>query len=93
MNSITRLVIAAMHVCRLQLGFWRASVCLFEETCTRYSTRQLEQHILPWALLKILFRVASCNPITGIMRYMIKKYSYRAYRARRDFVVPQDERD
>jgi putative component of membrane protein insertase Oxa1/YidC/SpoIIIJ protein YidD len=71
-RSINRLVkqlaIATLHTMRLQLGFWGAPVCLYTETCTPYSARQLREHALPVALIKIAWRLLSCNPITGIIR-------------------------
>jgi putative component of membrane protein insertase Oxa1/YidC/SpoIIIJ protein YidD len=68
MTIVKRLAIAFLHVARLQLGFWEAPVCLFEETCTRFSHRQLQERALPIAIIIIAWRVIRCNPITGIWR-------------------------
>lgn len=68
MNMLKRLSIACLHVVRLQLGFWEAPICLFEETCTRFSQRQLAEKKLPLALLIITWRIIRCNPLTGIWR-------------------------
>jgi putative component of membrane protein insertase Oxa1/YidC/SpoIIIJ protein YidD len=74
LNQITKqLATAIVNVGRLQLGFWEAPVCLFEETCTRYSRRQVQKHILPLAVIKIFWRVMCCNPINGIIRRMRSK--------------------
>ncbi|MBM3886731.1 membrane protein insertion efficiency factor YidD [Candidatus Dependentiae bacterium] len=80
-SLIQQLVIAFLHVCRLQLGFWQAPMCLFEETCTRYSQRQIEEHFLPVAIIKICWRLACCNPITAIIRIMHKNKPILCHRS------------
>lgn len=72
MNIITRLAVATLHVCRLQLGF-DTPICLFEETCTPFAQRQLEERALPIAVLIITWRLLRCNPITGIVRWVKRK--------------------
>lgn len=72
-NFSKRLAIATLHVVRLQLGFWDTPVCLFEETCTRFAHRQLQERALPVAIGIILWRIVRCNPITGIVRRMMRK--------------------
>ncbi len=74
MREITKqLATAIVNVGRLQLGFWDAPVCLFEETCTRYSRRQVQEQALPLAVLKIIWRVMCCNPINGLIRRIRSK--------------------
>ena len=68
-----QVAIATLHVIRLQLGFWEAPVCLFEETCTRFAHRQLRERLLPVAACIILWRLVRCNPLTVLIR---KIYGY-----------------
>ena len=72
MNIITRLAVATLHVCRLQLGF-DAPICLFDETCTPFAQRQIEERALPIAILIIAWRLLRCNPITGIVLWIRRK--------------------
>lgn len=72
MNIVTRIAIATLHVCRLQLGF-DAPICLFEETCTPFAQRQLETRSLPIAACIITWRLLRCNPITGAFRWIKRK--------------------
>ena len=62
------IAVATLHVMRLQLGFVNTRICLYKETCTPYSTRQLREQAFPIAIIKIAWRLLSCNPITGIIR-------------------------
>lgn len=71
-NFCKQLAIALLHVIRLQLGFWDAPVCLFEETCTRFAHRQLQQRAIPMAIIVIIWRIIRCNPITGIIRKIFR---------------------
>lgn len=72
MNIVTRLTVATLHVCRQLLGF-DTPVCLFEETCTPFAQRQIEERFLPVAIIIIIWRLLRCNPITGIARWVNRK--------------------
>lgn len=68
-----RLLIGFLYFSRTQLGFWNASVCIFEESCTRFAERQLKERAIIIAIPIIISRVLLCNPLTGIFFWLTAK--------------------
>ena len=50
--------------------------CLFKPTCSQYSLTCLKKHHLLKALLLIIYRLLSCNPINAYLKHNRKELIY-----------------
>ncbi|MFA6527898.1 MAG: hypothetical protein WCT20_05750 [Candidatus Babeliales bacterium] len=73
MNIVRRCLVALIDIIRPSLGPSHVCVYHFQLSCGRYAKYMVLKKPLYVALPLIALRIASCNPITGIGRWLYFK--------------------